>query len=232
MREGKREATFARFAEDYNALQKKNLGVFGNDISRFARYKVAVAKRLLASEPEALLEFGCGIGRNIPFLRDAFPSTRLEACDISEVSLRIAAAHEPDAAYSLVSCPEGIRECYPQGVDCIFISGVLHHMKIAEHPKWLAALYDRLLPGGTMIVFEHNPYNPLTRHFFNTCPYDADANLLSARYVKRLLQQQGLMSIKGIYTLFFPWRRDFWVAFEHLFRHVPLGGQYCVYGKK
>ena len=41
---------------------------------------------------------------------------------------------------------------------------VLHHVPRSERPALIDGMKRALRPGGLLFVFEHNPYNPLTRH--------------------------------------------------------------------
>ena len=36
----------------------------------------------------------------------------------------------------------------------------------------MKTLFQRLVPGGIIVIFERNPFNPVTRKIVNTCPYD------------------------------------------------------------
>ena len=63
---------------------------------------------------------------------------------------------------------------------------------------------ERLKSGGQIFVFEHNPYNPITRHLVNTCSFDADAVLLTRRETIRRLTKAGFQISSAGYCLFFP----------------------------
>lgn len=226
------KAEFDRFAEEYDALQKENLGVFGKDLSVFSRYKVELAKHLLFSEPQVILEFGCGVGRNIPYLISCFPGARVYGCDTSEKSLKLAAANNQQAVFSTIAKTDDLVNIYGQGVDFILITCVLHHIFEAEQLNWLETLFAILKPGGHIVIFEHNPYNPVTRHMFNTCPYDSDAKLVKPDRCRELLKKAGFNHMRQLYTLFFMWRTNFWTKIERALFWLPLGGQYCVVARK
>lgn len=226
------KAEFDRFAEEYDALQKENLGVFGKDLSVFSRYKVELAKHLLLSEPQTILEFGCGVGRNIPHLIRFFPGAQVYGCDTSEKSLELAASNNPQAVFSTISKTDDLENIYEQGVEFIFVTCVLHHISESEQLNWLEALFSILKPGGHIVIFEHNPYNPLTRHMFNTCSYDADAKLVTPGRCHELLKNAGFDHVRQLYTLFFMWRTNFWTQIERALFWLPLGGQYCVVARR
>jgi SAM-dependent methyltransferase len=222
---------FDSYAEEYDSLQKKNLGVLGKDLTVFSQYKIKTVKRIIQNQPKTFLEFGCGIGRNIPFIQEFFPETQITACDVSQKSLTIAQKTNSDVNFFLIEKHGDIKSAI-NDLDCILVSGVMHHIKPTEHKEWLEELVAVLGEKGEIFIFEHNPYNPLTRHFFNTCPYDADAALIKPAYCENLLSKCGIRSCRRQYTLFFPWRSPFWENLEWFLGWCPLGGQYCVHGSK
>src|SRR5690606_14925929 len=109
---------------------------------------------------------------------------------------------------------------------------VLHHVE----PKLRHALMQRLgrllNPGGRICIFEHNPYNPITRRMVSTCPFDEDAILLPMRESIDLITKSAELDLetKG-YTLFLPPRLSAFSPLEGLLRWFPLGGQYFVQGR-
>lgn len=93
-------------------------------------------------------------------------------------------------------------------------------------------LYQRLSPQGVLVVFEHNPYNPVTRHIVNTCPYDEDAVLLKPSELRHLLES-ARMTVNGSgYCLFVPPRFSALAWMEGLLKWFPMGGQYWVQAVK
>ena len=55
-----------------------------------------------------------------------------------------------------------------------------------------------------VFIFEHNPYNPVTRHAVNTCAFDRDAILLSPRDMERIVMGAGLTLLGRKFLLFLP----------------------------
>lgn len=231
MSEKEAGSAFDAFAAEYASLHQKNLGLFGKNMSVFPRHKARLAGRRLAP-PKSLLDFGCGIGVNLPYLREVFPDAAFSGCDISEKSLEIAAENAPFASFRAVPSPEQLALAYPKGIDSVFISCVLHHIPPDQHAAWLQAIHRIITPGGGIIIFEHNPFNPITRRMVSTCPYDADAALLSPKYCKSLLAEAGFSRIILKYTLFTLWTSAFWVTLERGLGWLPLGGQYYAVATK
>ena len=83
-----------------------------------------------------------------------------------------------------------------------------------------------------LLIFEHNPRNPLTRFIVNRCPIDASANLLRASETRVLLAAAGYRDIRERYYLFLPqfaYRVLGWA--EPLLSPTRLGGQFCTAGR-
>jgi SAM-dependent methyltransferase len=215
---------FDKYAADYNELLHRETQFFSDDESYFARYKVEITRRLVTQPPGRLLEFGCGIGRNIPYLREAFPGSEVMGCDVSAKSVELARAANPGVDF----WTEGEGGAGERGFDLIFVAGVFHHIPPEERPEAAALIAHRLNPGAMVVVFEHNPYNPITRRIVNECPYDEDAVLLSARELRGRLAAAGLQFRKQGYALFFPPKLAAFVRLEPLLAWLPLGGQYWV----
>ena len=85
---------------------------------------------------------------------------------------------------------------------------------------------------GVVIVFEHNPINPLTLYTVKHCPFDENAQLIRASTLKQRIEDAGLVDLSVSYRVFFP---DFLKplrAIEKWMAWLPLGAQYYVTGGK
>ncbi len=87
-------------------------------------------------------------------------------------------------------------------------------------------------PGGLIVLFEHNPLNPLTRKAVRGCEFDRDANLLTRRTGSRLLAQAGLTEPDGRYILFFTRESGLLRRIERRLGWLPLGAQYAVFAQR
>jgi SAM-dependent methyltransferase len=217
------QVDFDRYAESYNDLLREQTRFFSADEAYFARYKVALARRLVTRDPARILEYGCGIGRNIAFLRDAFPRAQIVGSDVSAKSLELARAANPGTEFRLED-----DQWHDAGFDLAFVAGVFHHIPPPARTAAAKLLASRLRSGGTLVVFEHNPYNPVTRRIVSNCPYDEDAVLLRPRELRGLIAGADLAGIRQGYTLFFPPRLTWLARIEPLLSWLPLGGQYWV----
>jgi trans-aconitate methyltransferase len=218
---------FDHYANEYERLAASQTRLFDADSGYFARYKVELMQRVSGLARGAILDFGCGIGRSLPHLRALFPDSRIVGCDPSAASLAVARCECPDGAFAQ---PQDIEPA-PR-FDLIFASCVFHHIEPGKRMEALGYCLERLRPGGSLFVFEHNPYNPVTRHLVNTCPFDADAVLLARAETVSLMKKAGLEPSAAAYCLFFPQMLAALRPLEAWLGWLPLGGQYFVAGRK
>ena len=225
------ETTFDSYAANYDAIQQESMGVLGRYLNVYAEYKIKQAAKILPRHPTSILEFGCGTGRNLPYFRRYFPDAKLEACDVSEQSLAIAKEQGDDVEFFSSASLDALTR-RKEKYDLCFLSGVMHHIPITERMAWLEALHACTAFAGCIIIFEHNPYNPMTRRIVSNCPYDADASLIAKSFLAALLKQAGFKLAESAYTLLFPWRLGVLERIESWFGRFPLGGQYYVLAEK
>lgn len=216
---------FDDYARKYTQLTSQQTRLFDADNGYFARYKIDLMKSVSGLDRGDILDFGCGIGLSAPHLRKAFPGSRVVGCDPSQESLAVARGQ--DVEVDFVS-PDAIG-LGPQ-FDLVLASCVFHHIPPAERSGALQYCFERLRPGGSMFIFEHNPYNPVTRHLVNTCPFDADAILLTRRETTARLRAAGFKVGAAAYCLFFPQQLAALRGIETSLGWLPFGGQYYVSG--
>jgi SAM-dependent methyltransferase len=215
---------FDRYTAQYNRLLREGTTFFSEDDAYFAKYKAAWIKARVVKPVERVLEYGCGIGRNIPFLIDAFPAATVVGTDISRASLEVARQQNPRVEF-IDACQEVLGQ---DPFDLILVAGVFHHIPVSERPHICDQLYGLLRASGELFVFEHNPYNPVTRRIVSQCAYDDDAVLLAPRELRRLLCDSGFNQPQTAYCLFVPPRFAKLAWLESRLEWLPLGGQYVV----
>ncbi|HZX31880.1 MAG TPA: methyltransferase domain-containing protein [Rhodocyclaceae bacterium] len=217
---------FDDYADRYEPLLARQLAFFSADRGYFSDYKVRLLARVVSGTPGRILDFGCGIGLTLPYLAARFPASRLAATDISRRSLEYVARSHPGVEV----VPDG--ELDSRRFDLVLAAGVFHHVPPALRPGVLARIAGFLIPGGSLCVFEHNPYNPVTRRLVATCPFDADARLLSRRHMAGLMGAAGLKPRRAGYCLFFPPGLAGLARLDPALAWLPLGGQYFVLGSR
>lgn len=215
---------FDKYTDNYNQLLREGTAFFASNEEYFAEYKVKIVTRLVGASVSRVLEFGCGIGRNIPYLKAAFPKADVFGTDISKASLEVAARDNPGVRFFDLETAKGNEG----GFDLIFVAGVFHHVQPAERTAVMSSVYEYLNPKGELFVFEHNPYNPVTRRIVNNCVYDEDAVLLKPCELKNLVAGAGLDVKGGGYCLFVPPKLSGLAVLENYLEWLPLGGQYWV----
>ena len=219
------KAEFDEFANTFADVASQNTSFFYADYGYFGRYRSNIVKRLSGPNVANILDFGCGVGLGIRPLREAFPATRIVGCDPSQESLALARTSEPDCEFLQSSAIEP----KPQ-FDIVTAVSVFHHIVPSDRDAALHYCFERLKPGGHLFVFEHNPYNPLTRHLVSRCPVDRDAILLKPKETVARFKRAGFDRVAAEYCLFFPKTLAFLRPLETSLGWLPLGGQYYVCG--
>jgi len=224
-------AEFDQVADEYLELHAKNLKISGESPEYFARYKIDEIRRIWTKrgwpEPRTILDFGAGIGNSAPHFRRNFPEADIVGTDVSELSLAIARQRFPDVArFELY---DGLGPIAPEGtVELAFSACVFHHIEGDEHVELLRRLRQTLVAGAPLIIFEHNPVNPVTQHIVATCPFDANAVLISAGLLRQRMAEAGFSRIETAYTGFFPGPLARLRPLEPLMKALPVGAQYYV----
>ena len=222
-------AEFDKYAQDYLATHERNVRISGETPEYFARYKIDEVRRLWTQarlpEPRAILDFGAGVGNSLPHLARCFPEAKLTALDVSAESLEVARSRFPDVAAFI--CQDDAEIPAPEGgFDLIFSSCVFHHIDAAEHVRTFEALRRLLAPAGRMVIFEHNPLNPVTRHIVAGCEFDEDAVLIPAGEFRARQQAGGFAKVHVRYTGFFPGPLRALRPLERFMTGLPIGAQY------
>jgi len=221
---------FNEYFDKYNKLMEKNLRILApsGNISYFSQHKISILKKILPGNPRHILEYGCGIGNNLFFIRLFFPNVQIWGCDTSEKSIEVARNQFPDIQFFLISDRD---ESFRQ-FDCVLVGDVIHHIPSDQRNYYLKRITEYIRPGGYCVFFEHNPYNPLTRFLVSTCPFDAHAELVTLGEMRDLLTANHLKIVESKYCFFFP---EFLKSFDHFeewLSKIPLGGKYYVLAVK
>jgi SAM-dependent methyltransferase len=223
---------FDRYRTSYSEEVNRAIAFSGRDLDHFTRVKARVLLHVVdrhLGDPGALtaLDVGCGIGLTDRFLAGSFG--RLEGCDIAPRALEVAALQNPTVSYR---CYDGARLPFAEGAfDVSFAICVLHHVAPAQWTNFLEELRRVTHRGGLAVVFEHNPWNPLTRWAVRSCAFDEGAVLLSKRKVEELFRGQGLRVAEAGYLIFSPFGGERSATAERRLRRLPMGAQYYVAGR-
>ena len=188
---------FDKFAEEYLKLHSQNIRVTGEEPEYFAEYKIRDLKRVsseLKVLPDNILDFGTGVGNSIPFLVKYFKETKIHGVDVSEKSLAL--AQNRFGSLAEFSLFDGEYLPYTNELfDIALAACVFHHIPFKKHLHLFQEISRTLRYGGIFMIYEHNPYNPLTRYAVNTCPFDENAVLLKKTEINKFLKKAGLQVI-------------------------------------
>lgn len=225
---------FDSYTDSYRDAVEESIAFAGGDVARYvgakARLLVELAERHLGAPSEVdALDVGCGPGETDAFLEGAFGS--LSGVDLSAAMAERAAERNPWARYSSY----GHGDPLPYGdasFDLGFAICVFHHVSPRERPALVGEMRRVTRPGGLVAIFEHNPWNPLTRKAVRDCPFDEDAVLLSRPETKRLVSGAALDRVESPFIIFFPHQGEFRDRIERRLAWLPLGAQYYVAGRR
>lgn len=210
-------------------MQAHNIRMSGESPDFFAEYKVrdvAVALGATSLQQLKLLEFGVGVGNSLPHFRKYFPAATIVGADVSRRSLKVATERFPGHA-ALVEIDGAQLPFADQSFDFVFVANVFHHIDRNDHAMHFRNLLRVLRPRGSLFLFEHNPYNPLTLYAVNTCPFDKNAHLITPGAMRRRLAEAGFVNIRVSFRIFFPRLLHVLRPMEKWLTRVPLGAQYC-----
>lgn len=216
---------FDAYANSYEQLHAQNIAITGEETGYFSQYKVDCLLRAGVNPSAPLLDFGCGIGNVTEKLVGSF--SNVHGFEPSELSAQKARQRVPGAVI------HQDFEAVPAGTfEAVVVSCVLHHVPVAERPSVMQQGLKALAPGGRLFIFEHNPWNPLTRRAVATCEFDDDAILLWPGEQRRLLRDAGFVKVDLSYIVFFPAPLAFLRPLEPKLNWLFAGAQTMAWGEK
>jgi SAM-dependent methyltransferase len=217
------------YASSYEDEIRRSIAFAGQEHEFFveakARRLLELAERRLGRLAEAsAVDVGCGPGLAHRFLAPRLGE--LHGTDIAPELLERAREQNPPVIYEL---SEAGRLPYEDGrFDLTFSICVLHHVAPPDRAAFVAELRRVTRPGGLVVAFEHNPWNPLTRLAVRNCSFDEGVVLLRRGEVRRLLAGAGLERLEDEFLLFTPWRGRAFARLDRALSRLPLGAQYVV----
>lgn len=225
---------FDAHADSYRQTLDEALAMGGGDSLYYAARKFDALRAFMAERtratPTAVLDFGCGTGTNLPFLRELFADAALHGVDVSSRSLELAGER-------------GIRGCQltpydgqtlpfePAVFDLVVVSNVLHHIEPSQRAATLEEIAHCMKPGGLLVVFEHNPANPVTRKVVQDCPFDVGVTLVRPQEIQSTLGELGYRITDLWNIIFVPAALKTLKATERYLRRLPLGAQYALFAE-
>ena len=224
--------SFDSYSKNYNELVNNAIRQTGYDVDDLVSAKLYKLRSLfpsLSEKPFRLLDFGCGVGNLYRHVADFLPTAIYTGVDPSKDSILKARSRYPrDADFQ----EHDSKEWEAKGYDLVFSAGVFHHIPHAEHTSLINKLSSLLNKGGRLVIWEHNPLNPITQKIVKDCPFDADAVLVPSKDLESHFTQVPLSNVQIIYTTFFPKFLSALNFMDPYLGWLPLGGQYLVTGQK
>ena len=223
------EPDFDRFRDSYASEMERAISFAG---AEHEAYTVAKVNDMLSRartrfgdiDTLRVLDVGCGVGVTDAVLGGHFGS--LHGVDVSAPMIERARAANPTASYQTY---DGTRLPYRDGeMDIAFAICVFHHVDVDARAALLAEMARVVRPGGLVLVYEHNPYNPLTRLVVSRCAFDEGVTLVRPSDAKEWCRAAGLADSSVRYLIFFPWRLRVLLRVERGIGRVPLGAQYVI----
>ena len=226
-------AEFDEYADSYQDAVGRSVSFAGKDVDYYARRKAehlvdVVTRRLGDPRQVSALDVGCGVGITDAHLSGHFGV--LHGVDTAGDAVDRAAVRNPTVRYQAY---EGTALPFPDGtLDVAFAICVAHHVPVVERPAFARELERVVRPGGLVVLFEHNPFNPLTRVAVSRCEFDRGVTLLSRGTASRLLAGASLDVVERRYILFVPLDRSIARRADRLLHRVPLGAQHYVAARR
>ncbi|MBP7055794.1 MAG: class I SAM-dependent methyltransferase [Candidatus Omnitrophica bacterium] len=221
---------FDKLSVNYKNILDKDIRIFGEKSEYFAKNKAELVRDRLGYKFQGhILDYGCGIGLVAKNLRGYFDYTRVKisAYDKSGETVNKASENSSNIFFT-----NDINIIENNRFDAIIVANVLHHIAVSDRRLFLGGIKRILAENGRLFVFEHNPYNPLTRMVVGSSIIDKGASLLYMNEIIGLLTEIGMDTCEKSYITFFPKFLKFLRAFEPMMRGVPIGAQYMCVGRK
>jgi len=235
-------AEFDKFARDYSGGNEDPLKrLFGENLDQFIcvkakwlwNYLTKNSSQINLDSNYQLLDYGCGTGEMLKYLKlFGFPGY-LHGADVSQAMLAEAERRwETASRPSFCHIDEAKTDFADNSFSCIVATCVFHHIKPDKRDVVLREIKRILMPGGILVVFEHNPFNPMTRLIVKRAEIDKDATLLYPAEIQQRFNRLSLANCVLEYLMFFPPNIKMLNNLEKYLRWCPLGAQYAVVGRK
>jgi 2-polyprenyl-3-methyl-5-hydroxy-6-metoxy-1,4-benzoquinol methylase len=219
---------FDSFSQNYKSELNRAIKFSGDNSEYFSDYKARYVSGLMGSDfSGTILDFGCGVGLLSQLLKKRLPAAHVHGYDVSPESIQMV----PSELRQQGSFSDKLSDL-DRDYSIAVIANVLHHVPKGQRERTVAEVADRLMDGGRLVVFEHNPLNPLTRLAVHRCAFDGDAVLLRPNEACGYFSRAKLRRRKLAYIVFFPSVLSKLRRFEPILSWLPAGAQYVIVGEK
>jgi ubiquinone/menaquinone biosynthesis C-methylase UbiE len=222
---------FDQYRETYDQAVNRAIAFSGLTVDKFTAAKANDLIQLIESHFEApkditVLDVGCGIGNYHPQLVSEVGS--VIGIDVSQACIERARTRNPSVTYDTY---EGEQLPYADNsFSLAYCVCVVHHVPPASWQRFVNELARVVKPGGMVVVYEHNPWHPLTRKVVSDCAFDRDAVLIAMPRMRDLLHNAGCQNVSTKSILTLPPGHAIFERLDALFSRLPFGSQYRAVG--
>lgn len=224
---------FDQFSKGYSGgIENPVKKFFGKNLESYLKVKVDWLLESIGvnSKKNKLLDYGCGAGHFIKLLNKSGYKGIIKGCDISGGMIKEAKKTcnflKKGDLYHVDQAYKWAKNEFNNVVLCC----VLHHVKKENISLILKKTKSLLKTNGSLHIFEHNPFNPLTQYIVRTTKIDKNAELVSMRSLKKMLYKTGFKNIQHSFILVFPpiFRCAITKKIEKKLSKLPIGAQYMI----
>ena len=220
--------SFDKYAHEYKTILDKSVRFSGEKGEYFSKYKANYVSRYMGkSFSGKILDYGCGVGFLSEILLKYLPNAAIDGFDVSTASIRYVPAYLKKQGHFTSDIGQLSND-----YDLIVVANVLHHVESDERKEVIAKLKKLVKNNGKIIIFEHNPINPLTRKIVKNSPLDKGVILLPFSETLCYLKNAGFNNTQLNYIVFFPKFLSVLRWSEPFLSWLPIGAQYAVIGQK
>ena len=224
---------FSNYKDNYRETINDAISFIGQDLNFFIEIKadiiIKISEKYCGNTRKLdLLDVGCGVGLTDHYLVPKFQA--VYGVDSENELISKAQSLNKAAIYKV--CDGTFLPFSDNTFNLVFAINVLHHVKPNNWLNFIKELERVTKPNGIIMIFEHNPFNLLTRYAVKRCAFDADAILLRKKQTNLLFKAQTLKIVEQYYFLFIPLKGTFFRKLEYTLKWLPLGAQYFVVGQK
>jgi ubiquinone/menaquinone biosynthesis C-methylase UbiE len=228
---------FDEYASDYFRSLNNPIRDLIKDNYYFVHAKALIINQLIDFDLKEkahinLVDMGAGIGLFERFIHSDRVS--VFGMDLSYKMLQVANSIHNIYRRSFCQADGEFLPLPDDSADIVFSSCVLHHVATDKIEAVLRDLVRVCKVGGYVIIFEHNPYNPLTQLVVRTTYLDRNARLISHRKVEQIASRVGVINGRSEFILYGSLGIDQFInrRLSFLNRFPLLGGQYYFIAQK
>lgn len=215
---------------DFSAHSKEYEKTLGKSHKYFIQVKCKELLRTLRKfsyNPQKVLDLGCGTGEAEEILHSHFDE--MTGIDSSEGMIGEAKrGNIPNCEFKQADV---LKLPFPDKYfDLVFSFCLFHHLSKNE---WKQAINEAVRvskKSAILLIFEHNPKNPITQLVVRKSPIDKGVTLISLVTMEELYKEANVNILEKGFIIFFPRFLSFLRPFEGLLCRIPYGGQYYVAG--